>query len=111
MEEEYNFWAEKKLSLKILLKLRKKNERTRQKDGKKTKKKGTRASVAPPLISMHTEIKVACSMHAHTCMHALIKERKKNAHVPVTRWWIVQTFMHASIKERKKKPHMLLSDS
>ena len=84
------------------MKLRKKNERTRQKDGKKTKKKGTRASVAPPLISMHTEIKVACSMHAHTCMHALIKERKKNAHVPVTRWWIVQTFMHASIKERKK---------
>src|SRR6185436_3424921 len=67
---------------------------------------------------MHTEIKVACTMHAHTCMHANIKERKKNAHVPVTRWWIVQTFMHASIKERKKNltcssliPNMLTKPS
>ena len=39
MEEEYSFRAEKKLSLKILLKSRKKNEHMRKKNGKKKKKK------------------------------------------------------------------------
>ena len=38
MEEEYSFRAEKKLSLKILLKSRKKNEHMRKKNGKKKKK-------------------------------------------------------------------------
>jgi len=40
-------------------------------------------------------------------MHALIKERKKNAHAPVP--WIVQTCMHASIKKRKKNLRAPLS--
>ena len=48
------------------MEIKKEKGKQGEKKGKKKEKKGAAACVAPPLVSMHTEIKAACSMkHAH----------------------------------------------
>ena len=87
MEEEYSFRAEKKLSLKILLKSRKKNEHMRKKNGKK---KTTREkymcwrciTASKQACAYKQKQHIACTHidkknKLQTCVHACINKGKK----------------------------------